>query len=78
MTDLKLESVDEISSLLGMDRRSLLECCLPSIVIHILPLFAANKAIQNGIQITDGYIKKRLPLAVHCYDVLVKELGQQV
>src|SRR6218665_997711 len=79
VTQLKSESLDEISSLLSTDRRSLLERCLPSIVVHILPLFAANKAIQSGIQISDGSsVKERLPHAIRCYDVLIRELGQQV
>ena len=65
----QMESVKELVVKLCVDLKSLLQSCLPHILVHILPLSAAAAADQQV---------KLTAVGFECYNMLKAELGKQV
>jgi len=59
----------QIAAELRVDLKSLLQSCLPHILVHILPLSAADAADQQA---------KLTAVGFECYNMLKTELGKQV
>ncbi|XP_060578238.1 serine-protein kinase ATM-like [Ruditapes philippinarum] len=70
-----MDSVEIIGSNLGISPKDLLKNSIPYTVVHILPVFAASK--QLG-QTDDSGIKKKIGRATACYNLLTKELSEEV
>lgn len=49
--------------------------CIPSVVVHILPLFAASR---SGELSGDENVRRRTVHATFCYDLLSKEATREV
>jgi len=64
----RMDVVKEIAQKLGVDLKSLLTSCLPSVLVHILPLSAASAADQQAKQTAVGF---------DCYNMLISELGSR-
>ena len=64
-----MDVVKEIAAKLCVDVKSLLMSCLPHILVHILPLSAADAADQQARLTKVGF---------ECYNMLIAELGKQV
>jgi len=65
----QMEVVKEIAVKLCVDLKSLLQSCLPHILVHILPLSAAAAADKQA---------KLTAVGFECYNMLIAELGKQV
>ena len=53
----------------------MLRDCIPKILVHILPLFAASKLGETG---EDEQVKRRTSKATACYDLLTREISKEV
>jgi len=65
----QMDVVKEMAAKLRVDLKSLLQSCLPHILVHILPLSAADAADQQA---------KLTAVGFECYNMLIAELGKQV
>ncbi|XP_053392108.1 serine-protein kinase ATM-like, partial [Mercenaria mercenaria] len=70
-----MESIEGIGIDLGFSARDLLKDSIPYAVVHILPVFAASK--QLGQTDSSG-MKKKISRATACYNLLTKELSEEV
>ena len=70
-----LQTVQEIASSLERDWKEILRECVPKILVHILPLFAASRLGETG---DDENVKRRTSKATACYDLLIKEISNEV
>ena len=70
-----LKTVQEIAAALDRDWKEMLRDCIPKILVHILPLFAASKLGETG---EDEQVKRRTSKATACYDLLTREISKEV
>ena len=70
-----LQTIQEIASSLDQDWKKILQDCVPKILVHILPLFAASRLGESG---EDEHVKRRTSKATACYDMLIKEISNEV
>ncbi|XP_041351980.1 serine-protein kinase ATM-like isoform X2 [Gigantopelta aegis] len=70
----ELNSIREVAVSLDVDYESLLRDCVPVIVVHILPLFAASKTQEAA---TDAAVRKRTSLASKCYELLEQQISKE-
>ena len=70
-----LQTVQEIALSLDQDWKEILRDCVPKILVHILPLFAASRLSETG---EDEIVKRRTSKATACYDMLISEISNEV
>ena len=70
-----LQTIQEIAASLDCNWKEMLRDCIPKILVHILPLFAASKLGETG---EDENVKRRTSKATACYDLLTKEISKEV
>lgn len=78
MLNLKQDAIANVCALLDIDRHIAVESCLPSLLVHILPLLAVSEFSPNGFSTADDSFLKRLPVAKRCYNAAVNELTEEV
>lgn len=70
-----MDGVQQMAHLMQKNRETLLSQCIPNILIHILPLFAAKKMpALTG----DKLLHKKVPHATECYDLVTAIVTEQV
>ena len=70
-----LGTLQNIAAALDRDWKEVLIECIPKILVHILPLFAASKLGETR---DDESVRKRTSKATACYDLLIKEISNEV
>lgn len=70
------DTLADLAQKLELSVVDVLRNCLPSILVHILPVFATSKIQSSGSNVPGT--QQQLRNATTCYDLLVKQLGKEV
>ncbi|XP_070188647.1 serine-protein kinase ATM-like [Littorina saxatilis] len=69
------DTLADLAQKLELSVVDVLRNCLPSILVHILPVFATSKIQSSGSNVPGT--QQQLRNATTCYDLLVKQLGKE-
>ena len=72
----KSSSLNDLAQMLELPVEEVLHGCLPAVLVHILPVFAASKMHSSEANVS--VTQHDLANATSCYDSLVKILGKEV
>lgn len=65
----------EIVAVMKEDWVTVVKECIPIIIVHIIPLFAATRSEELS---ADEHVRRRTSHASACYDLLTNEVTKEV
>ena len=85
-----MDAIKSVASSLAQPHVDVMKSCMPRILIHILPLFAAHKTAEGmaaggedrdaltAARAADRDVQRRVKTADGCYEVLLGVIPQEV